>query len=166
MGGISSALALPAHALRSVLENDAALQQVVADAIGLGEVPPGARLGPPADQVLDLLSEIGSLAGLDAEDPSEGPEHLPHHFQVLRTEPAGVERGVGLPDELEQMAERAGGVQVVVEILEHTLESLSRLGRQIPGPRYLGPFELPETERQVVEAGQRPLALRQAVESE
>src|SRR2546425_1281230 len=163
---LSRAPALPTHALGGVLEYDAAPQQVVADAIRLREVPLGARSGPPADQVLDLRVEIGPLSGMDAEDLSEGAEHVPQRFQVLLAEPAGVERGVGLPDQLEQVAERAGGVQVVVELLEHTLEPLPRLDGQLSAARRESRTELLETDRQVVQSGERRLALRQALEGE
>src|SRR3989442_10839522 len=163
---LSRSAALPTRVLGRVLRYYGVPQQVVADAIRLREVPLGARSGPPADQVLDLRVEIGPLSGMDAEDLSEGAEHVPHRFQVLLAEPAGVERGVGLPDQLEQVAERAGGVQVVVEILQHHLQPLPRLRGQLPSTRREARLELRETERQVVQAGGPRLALRQALAGE
>src|SRR5262245_52678869 len=94
--GGSRLLALPAHALRSVLEDDAPPQQLVADAIGRGEVPLGARLRPAGDECLDLRIEGGALAGADSEDRLEGAHHLAGGLQVLPAERSRVDGGVRL----------------------------------------------------------------------
>src|SRR5262245_66366100 len=83
---VSPLLALPAHALRGVLEDDAPPQQVVADPIGGRKVLLGARLRPAGDERLDLRIEGGALARADPEDRLEGAHHLACRLQVLPAE--------------------------------------------------------------------------------
>ena len=62
VGMSSCSFLLPARAARVVLEQDAAIGQLVADAVGGGEVAPLARGLALLDQPLDLLDRAPAAA--------------------------------------------------------------------------------------------------------
>src|SRR5688572_6909304 len=68
-------LPLPACSARVVLQQNAAIRQVVPDAIGGGEITPHARGLPLLDQTLDLVNRHGWLRVFRLAQAHD-PEHL------------------------------------------------------------------------------------------
>src|SRR5476649_2548917 len=112
-------LPLPAGTGRVVFQKHTACREVLADAVRGGEVAAAARRVALLDQPLDLLHRHSWLLILrpaeadDPEDAVEPFERLLDQRHIVEPDGAGVDRGVQLADELEDGAERRGGVQVV-----------------------------------------------------
>src|SRR5467141_2224985 len=98
-GPVSGALALPAHSLGGVFEDDGASQELVPDAVRGGEVSSGARFATLLDESLDLRVEVGALSWPDPEDRLEGAQDLPRRLPIPRSEPPRVHGAVRLPHE-------------------------------------------------------------------
>src|SRR5215467_13521348 len=111
-------LSFPAYSFLGVLENDAAVQQLLPDLVGSREVAVLLRLGAFPDEPLHF--SIGH-AGLflrgpqDVEDGVELRQQLQRRPCISGTEFTGIHGRVGIPDELEQCGQRFGCIQVVVQ---------------------------------------------------
>src|SRR5690606_7243548 len=113
--------ALPAGALRSVLQQNPALLQLVANAIRSGEVAPEARLPACLDEPFDLLDGNWRLSVLlpaqrdDAEHAIEMLEGVADDRRVRGAHLPRVDGGVERAHEVEHGRQAGGGVEIVAE---------------------------------------------------
>src|ERR1700730_16908576 len=106
--------AAPACTSRRVLQNDSLPEQLVADAIGFGEVARFSRRVARTDQLLDRLVEILLMVGKDIEHWMYAQHRGAQSFGVSGRDSTGVDGDVRVADEREERAECAGGVQIVI----------------------------------------------------
>ena len=125
--------AAPAGALGGILKDDAGGGEFIADFIRAGVVFVRPSLDALLDQRIDVGVEQGFLVGDDADDRVGLGEERLDGVLVGLTDDAAFHRDVDLAHQLEDLAHRAGNVEIVIhagfEFAEDSLGLCGEVGR-------------------------------------
>src|SRR3984893_3041442 len=126
---------LPAGGPLGVVQLDAHPEELLPDLVRAAEVPAVPGPLPLGDQAFDLgVDRLGKLD--DIEDAVRMPEHRHRTCALFRRRLSRLEPGIEELDELEEMTDRGGQIEVVVESLVPAASNIaSRLRlRHAPEP--------------------------------